>query len=204
MQGNIGFENPTLPSTIPASLAPTINALAAGVNNQALYGRGVSSDITVPQMANVSVLFRLNPRWELMADAQWTGWSSIPELRFNTTSPPALPAVPLEWDDTWKLAVGASYKVSDQWKARFGLAFDQTPVTNDPTVRLPDSDRWWLSTGAEYKWTKNWKFDGAFTYIFADSPSFNQNQGSTAANALVNGSYDASVWILSGQVTYTF
>ena len=204
VQGNIGFENPTLPSTIPASLAPTINALAAGVNNQALYGRGVSSDITVPQMANVSVLFRLNPRWELMADAQWTGWSSIPELRFNTTSPPALPAVPLEWDDTWKLAVGASYKVSDQWKARFGLAFDQTPVTNDPTVRLPDSDRWWLSTGAEYKWTKNWKFDGAFTYIFADSPSFNQNQGSTAANALVNGSYDASVWILSGQVTYTF
>jgi long-chain fatty acid transport protein len=204
VQGNIGFENPALPSTIPPALAPTINALAAGVNSQALYGRSVSSDITLPQNVNLSVLYQANPKWELMADAQWTGWSSIPELRFVSSSPPALPPVPLEWDDTWKLSVGASYKVSDQWKARFGLAFDQTPVTSDPTVRLPDSDRWWLSTGAEYKWTKNWKFDGAFTYIFADSPSFNQNQGSTAANGLVNGSYDASVWILAMQMTYTF
>ena len=31
------------------------------------------------------------------------------------------------------------------------------------------------------------KFDAGFAYIFADSPSFNQNQGSTASNALVNG-----------------
>ena len=96
-------------------------------------------------MANFSMLYRINPQWEVMADAQWTGWSSIPELRFNASSPPALAAVPLNWDDTWKIAAGASYKVSDQWKARFGVAFDQTPVTNDPTVRLPDSDRWWLT-----------------------------------------------------------
>ncbi|MFO1315232.1 MAG: outer membrane protein transport protein [Burkholderiales bacterium] len=204
VQGNVNYENPTLPSTIPPSLAPTVGALAAGLNSQVLYGRGVNSDITVPQIANFSVLFHVNQQWDVMGDVQWTGWSSIPELRFNTTSPPALPAVPLEWDDTWKIAVGASYKVSDQWKARFGIAYDQTPVTNDPTVRLPDSDRWWLSVGSEYKWTKNWKFDGAFTYIFADSPSFNQNQGSTAANGLVNGTYDASVWILSLQATYMF
>ncbi|MFO1304283.1 MAG: outer membrane protein transport protein [Burkholderiales bacterium] len=203
VHGNINFENPNLPVTPPA-LAPTINALAAGVNSQALYGRGVTSNITLPQIANFSTLYRVNNQWEVMLDVQYTGWSSIPELRFNASSPPALPAVPLEWDDTWKIAAGASYKVSDQWKMRFGVAFDQTPVTNDPTVRLPDSDRWWLSLGTEYKWTKNWKIDGAFTYIFADSPSFNQNQGSTAANGLVNGTYDASVWILALQATYSF
>ncbi len=206
VQGNINFENPTvaLPPGTPAQLAGTIAALSAGVNSQALYGRSVQSDITLPQIANFSMLYRVNSQWEVMGDVQYTGWSSIPELRFNSSSPPALPAVPLEWDDTWKIAVGASYKVSDQWKARFGVAFDQTPVTNDPTVRLPDSDRWWLAIGSEYKWKPNMKFDAGFAYIFADSPSFNQNQGSTAANALVNGSYDASVWILSMQGTYTF
>lgn len=46
--------------------------------------------------------------------------------------------------------------------------------------------------------------DAGLSYIFADSPSFNQNQRSTAANALVNGSYDASVWMLALQGTYTF
>ena len=204
--GNVSFENPTvtLPPGTPPQLAGTIGALSAGVNSQALYGRGVSSDITIPQMANFSVLYHVNSKWDVMGDVQYTGWSSIPELRFTTTSPPPLDAVPLNWDDTWKVAIGATYKVSDQWKARFGVAFDQTPVTTDPTIRLPDSDRIWLAVGSEYKWNANMKFDAGFSYIFADSPSFNQNQGSTAKNALVNGSYDASVWILSMQGTYTF
>jgi len=206
VQGNINFENPTvtLPPGTPPQLAGTVALLSAGVNSQALYGRGVSSDITIPQIANLSMLYRVNSKWEVMADAQYTGWSSIPELRFNSSSPPALPAVPLNWDDTWKIAAGASYRYNDQWKTRFGVAYDQTPVTTDPTVRLPDSDRWWLTVGGEYKATPHWKFDGAFAYIFADSPSFNQNQGSTAASALVNGTYDASVWILSMQATYSF
>ena len=110
----------------------------------------------------------------------------------------------MNWDDSWKFSVGASYRVNDQWKARFGVAYDETPVTNDPTVRLPDSDRWWLAIGGEYKWTPNWKFDAGFVYIFADSPSFNQNQGSTATNGLVNGTYDVSTTIFSLQATYTF
>ena len=50
----------------------------------------------------------------------------------------------------------------------------------------------------------NLKFDAGFVYIFADSPSFNQNQGSTAANGLINGTFDASTTILSLQATYTF
>lgn len=204
--GNINFENPTVtlaPGT-PPQLAGTIAALAAGTNSQALYGRGVSSNIKLPEIANLSMRWQASPKWEVMADAQYTGWSSIPELAFVSSSPPALPAVPLEWDDTWKFAVGASYKVSDQWKLRFGTAFDQTPVTNDPTVRLPDSDRYWLAIGGEYKYNANLKFDAGFVYIIADSPSLNQNQGSTAANGLVKGSYDASVTILSLQGTYTF
>jgi long-chain fatty acid transport protein len=204
--GNIDFNNPTVtvPPGTPPQLAGTIAALSAGVNSQALYGRGVNADITIPQIANFSMLYRINPQWEVMADAQYTGWSSIPELKFVTSAPPPLAAIPLNWDDSWKVAGGASYRYNDQWKARFGVAFDQTPVTNDPTVRLPDSDRWWLAIGAEYKWTPNLKFDAGFVYIFADSPNFNQNQGSTATNGLVNGSYDVSTTILSLQATYTF
>jgi long-chain fatty acid transport protein len=135
---------------------------------------------------------------------QWTGWSSIPELRFTRTNGATLEAVPLEWDDTYKISVGTSYRYNDQWKARFGVAFDQTPVTSHPTPRLPDSDRWWLALGGEYRYSPALKFDAGFVYIFADSPSFNQNQGSTALNGLVNGSFDASTTIFSVQGTYSF
>jgi len=206
VSGNIDFSNPTPapPWSTPGAIIGVIGALSAGVNNTALHGRSVTSDITLPQIANFSALFRVNSQWDVMADLQYTGWSSVPELRFNASSPPALPPTPLEWDDTWKVAVGATYKANDKWKARFGVAFDQTPVTNDPTVRLPDSDRWWLAVGGQYTWSQNLKFDTGFVYVIGDNTTISQNQGSTASNALVNGTFKASTVILSFQGTYTF
>ena len=207
ISGNINFSNPTVavPPGTPPALAGTIALLAAGVNSRALYNRGLTADVKLPQVANVSFVYQLDPQWELMGDIQWTGWSSIPKLQFNPTDGSVLPPVLLNWDDTYKFALGASYRYNNQWKFRFGGAFDQTPANDtNTTVRLPDSDRWWLSVGTEYKWMPNLKFDGGFTYIFADSPSFNQNQGSTAANGLVKGTFDNSVWILSLQATYSF
>ena len=204
VKGDVDFNNPTisLPAGTPAQLVGAVNSLSAAVNQMQLFGRGVQSDIELPAVANLSFLYRINPQWEVMADAQWTGWSSISELRFNTTPP--LTTIPLEWDDSWKVAVGASYRVNQQWKTRFGIAFDQTPVTSHPTPRLPDSDRWWFAFGAEYRYSPSLKFDGGFVYIKGDSASFNQNLGSTAAFGLINGSYDASTTIFSLQGTYSF
>jgi long-chain fatty acid transport protein len=153
-------------------------------------------------MANLSMVYRIDRKWEVMADAQWTGWSSIPQLAFNTT--PAIPAVPLEWDDSWKFAVGTSYRYNDQWKVRAGVAFDQTPVTSFPTPRLPDSDRWWFALGGEYRYSPSLKFDAGFVYIKGDSADFDRNEGSTARYGLINGSYDASVTIFSLQGVYSF
>ena len=36
------------------------------------------------------------------------------------------------------------------------------------------------------------------------SPDIAQNAGSTAANGLIKGNYDANVTIFSAQLTYTF
>ena len=107
---------------------------------------------------------------------------------------------------TWKIAVGTSYRYNDQWKARFGVAFDQTPVTDHPTARLPDSDRWWLTLGGEYRWTRDWKFDAGLVYIKGDSAEFDQRFSGTEAATLgqIRGSYDASVWIMSAQAVYSF
>ncbi len=207
VQGNLTINNPTVtvPAGTPAQLAGTIALLSAGLNSQRLYNRGVSSDIKIPQMANFSFLYQLDRQWELMGDVEYTGWSSIPELRFTATDGSGSTAVPLNWRNTYKYAGGASYRYNEQWKTRFGVAFDQTPANDtDTTARLPDSDRWWLTVGGEYRATPNWKFDAGFAYIFADSPSFNQNQGSTASNGLIKGTYDASVWILSVQAVYVF
>ncbi|HZQ60475.1 MAG TPA: outer membrane protein transport protein, partial [Casimicrobiaceae bacterium] len=101
--------------------------------------------------------------------------------------------------------LGANYRWNDRWMLRGGIAFDQSPVNDtDRTPRLPDSDRTWFSIGAQYKASPQLKLDVGYSYINVDRASINQNAGSTAGNALINGHYNNNVNIVSGQVSYAF
>ena len=76
-------------------------------------------------------------------------------------------------------------------------------------MRLPDNNRTWLSIGAKYKVSSAGTLDFGYTHIFIKDPTVNSNAGgnnsnSTAAYALVNGKYDASVDILSVQYSHRF
>jgi len=208
LKGTSDFNNPTV--TVPPGTSPQVAAVIPLLTNlvnasSTFTGQSISSDITLPWIANLSAVWKFDRQWEFLADVQWTGWSSIQELRFvNTVDGSTASVVPLEWDDTYKIALGTSYRYNEQWKARFGVAFDTTPVTTDPTPRLPDSDRWWITVGGEYRWTPQWKFDAGLVYIIGDKAPFDQNLGSTARYGLINGEYKASVWILSAQAAYVF
>lgn len=214
LSGNVEFTNPALPSGIPAPLLPTVQALAAGVNAKALYNGGIASDIKVPGTANISWFGTLNDKWDLMADAQWTHWSTLQYLTFNRTDGSTVPlaSTPLFFRDTWRFAVGANYKYSDAWMFRMGVAYDQSPVQDaDRTPRLPDNDRTWLSGGVQYKYGKDWKFDVGATYIWVKDGTINvagndpaTNTPSIPAYGLINGSYNNNVVIFSAQATWSF
>ena len=114
--------------------------------------------------------------------------------------------------DAWRVAVGANYRLDEQWKFRAGLAYDQSPV-QDPyrTSRLPDADRTWLALGAQYTLSPALRFDLGAAYVWVRSSDINDmgstnlgNPPSVAQNGLINGSYRNNVVIVSGQVTYTF
>jgi len=203
VSANVNFDNPALP-TLPPALAPVVGLLAAGVNAN-LQNGGVKADIELPDIANLSVFHKLDDRWDLMGDVQFTRWSTFKELRFVRTSGGLLSNTPENFDDAWRVAVGATYHWNDAWSFRGGLAYDQTPTnTPDRTPRLPDEDRYWISVGAQYKFSRNLALDTGFVYIPIKSPDISQNAGSTAANGLIKGSYDANVTVFSAQLTYTF
>ncbi|HEX6138558.1 MAG TPA: outer membrane protein transport protein [Casimicrobiaceae bacterium] len=215
VSGTASFDFPALP-TVPPALAPVLGVLAGGVNSSICTGSvsppapdcrsiGVTADIKLPDLANLSVFHRLNDRWDLMADVQYTGWSTFKELKFVRSTGTVLSTTPENFDDVWRVSAGATYHHSDAWSFRGGLAWDQTPAsTADRTPRLPDESRLWLSAGAQYRFSKNLKLDGGFTYIIVDDADLNQNEGSTAASGLIKGHYDSNVTIFSAQLTYTF
>jgi long-chain fatty acid transport protein len=203
VNGSVGFNNPTLPA-LPPTLAPIGALLATGVN-QALSNGDVSLPIKLPDTANISLFRTLNDKWDVMADVQYTGWSSVQELRITRSTGATLDVTPENFRDTWRAAVGANYHYSNQWMFRAGLAYDQSPVRDaQRTPRLPDNDRTWISIGAQYRFSPQLALDAGYTYIFVSNSSINQNEGNTAANGLINGSYKANVNIVSAQLTYTF
>ena len=74
---------------------------------------------------------------ELLADLTWTGWSSIESINVRGGTNPQLP---YHFKDTWRVGLGVGYQMSDQWKLRAGVAFDEAPVrsASDRTMTLPD------------------------------------------------------------------
>lgn len=215
LSGNVSFCNPAAAGTastcggavlptLPAALAGVVSTLAGAVNAQLANG-GITADIELPSITNISFFSRLNDRWDVMGDAQWTQWSSISALKFVRTTGVVLQNTPENFKDAWRFSLGANYHVDDKWTVRAGYAYDQTPVnTTDMTPRLPDGNRNWLTLGGQYKYSKDIAIDLGLAYIWVNDPEINQNAGSTAANGLIKGSYSQNVGILSGQITYSW
>ncbi|HVS55396.1 MAG TPA: outer membrane protein transport protein [Casimicrobiaceae bacterium] len=203
VSGSAEFSNPPVPA-LPASLAPVAGALANAVNGVLANG-DVKLSLKLPDTANVSIFRQIDSKWDVMADVQYTGWSTVQNLTIVRSTGAVLSTTPENFRDTWRASIGANYHYSDQWMFRGGLAFDQSPVRDaQRTPRLPDNDRTWISFGAQYKFSPQLLLDAGYTYIFVKDPSMNQNAGSTLTFGLISGTYKNNVNIVAAQVTYTF
>ena len=140
-----------------------------------------------------------------MADAQWTGWSAIQDLTFVRDSGQTLLSTPENFKNVWKFAVGANWRPDSVWTVRGGLAHDQSPVqTEYRTARLPDANKNWLTLGGQYKTSNAFKLDFGAAYLWVNSGQINNNGGDPSGNGLLNGHYNSSTWILSGQAAWSF
>jgi long-chain fatty acid transport protein len=196
-------------ATHPVTGNVAADAIIAG--NPGTQDQNIAIDVKMPDSFSFSALQRLNERWDLLGDLTWTGWGKIAELRVKFTVPGAADDVTnLKFRNTMRASVGANYRYSDSVKLRFGVAYDQSPVSDQyRTVRLPDNNRTWFSLGAQYKVTREGRLDAGFAYLKVKDGSINNN-GEVAATALgfprgqVNGSYGNSVRILSLQYSHLF
>ena len=168
-------------------------------------------DLSLPDTLSLSGLHQLNPQWAIMADVTWTKWSNLNELDVKIQGG-AQSVTQLQWNDSTRYAIGATYKYNESWLFRSGVAFDQTPVPNAQlrTARIPDADRTWLAIGANYKYNKKLSFDLGYAHLFVDNPDINSSDAYDPGTGLhtglhtLKGSYDASVDILSAQVNWRF
>ncbi|HBU30373.1 MAG: aromatic hydrocarbon degradation protein [Thiobacillus sp. GWE1_62_9] len=162
----------------------------------------VTADTTLPDSASLSLFHKLNDRWDLMADVSWTGWSDFYELRIVRTNGALVGLTEEKWDDSYRYSVGVNYRLNDKLTLRGGLAFDETPVSDTyRTARIPDQDRTWIAFGAQYRLSPKSMLDVGYAHLFVKDARINKTE---TGPVTLTGTYDASVDILSAQLTLNF
>lgn len=173
----------------------------------ALAGAFVDTDakarLTTPAVFLFSVSHDVSDDLTLMADVEWTKWSTFRELRVDYANPAQADTVSNEnWRDTWFGSVGAIYRPADWYDLRVGAAFDQSPVLEAyRTARVPDNNRVWLTVGTRMNPVENMTLDLTYGYIFVGDTDINLTR---ALSGTINGSYDSTVQVLGLQATFNF
>jgi long-chain fatty acid transport protein len=169
----------------------------------------VRADINLPDTFIVSATQKLDDQWEMLGDLSWTGWSSIPYIDIVRTSGAQngilAQTLDTKFRDTWRIALGANYKLRSDLKLKFGVAYDQTPVKGEDSrlVSLPDNNRFWFSLGAQWLPMKGSTLDVGASYLYIKDTSIHNSQVSFG-RGLVDGTYSGSIWILGAQYSMNF
>ncbi|HEY1459830.1 MAG TPA: outer membrane protein transport protein, partial [Casimicrobiaceae bacterium] len=118
VNGTVSFNNPSSVGTLPPNLAPVGALLVNGINSTVLNNGNVSLDLKMPETANVSVFYQIDNKWDVMADLQYTGWSSVQQLQVVRSTGSVLETLPENFRNTWRGSLGTSYRYNDAWTLR--------------------------------------------------------------------------------------
>jgi len=148
-----------------SGLAPGVSAL---LRSRGLLDANVDLGMTVPQGVQASFYYEVDPKWALLGSVGWQQWSRFGEVDIGVSSddPIALTAN-RNYKDTWHVAAGAQYRVSDPYTLMFGIAYDSAfQDNNNIPVALPANAAWRFGIGGQKEESKtfNWGWSAEYLY----------------------------------------
>lgn len=170
-----------------------------------LVNQDISAELKTPALLTFGAYHDLNTKWSVMAEIQKTYWSSFDQLVIKGDN--GLTTITDEnWKNVWFYSIGTSYRVNNQLKLRFGMAYDNTPVNDyTRTPRIPDSDRIWFSTGFEYKLNDDLVFNAGYSYIRAEKNEVNlKGVGNDASRGDLSAKYKGNIHLFGLGFNYRF
>ncbi|MCB9990086.1 MAG: TonB-dependent receptor [Rhodospirillales bacterium] len=187
----------------------------AGLGRAGFFVEG-EADLDLPQIATLAVAHDLNERLTLLSHAIWFGWESFNQIHLELVNGADL-IDKQSYENTMTFAIGAEYKLNDDWTVRGGLQWDETPTTSvNRTTRTPDGNRTWFSGGATYDVNEKFSIDFAATYIDIEQGHVDRHASFDALYNLfapgaglfttvdTRGSTDSDVGIIGVAVNYKF
>ncbi len=188
-------------------LGGPIGQAISGATGQ-FVNTGVQASVKLPETVSFGFHQDIGDNLSIMGEAAWANWSRFRELRIRFDNPVQDDNVTDEsWNDQWFFAGGVTYRPSEDWTLRAGVAFDQSPIPDRTrTPRLPGEDRTWIAVGATFEPFENMKVDFGYTHIFVKDSTLNLTTSGTGNTFRGNlsGRYEGSIDIIAVQGRYVF
>lgn len=132
---------------------------------------GTAATASLPDYVLFGVTQEVTDDIRVMAEGKWVGWSDFDQIDISTPDAP-FPFTSLSefqnYENSWFATLGAEWDATDRITLRGGVAWDQTPTTDeDRTPRVPDEDRVWLSLGGSYNVADWLTVDASYSYLHA-------------------------------------
>jgi long-chain fatty acid transport protein len=135
---------------------------------------GGSAPLDLPSIVTAGISQRITPRLTLMGEVDWYKWSNFKQIDITLADGSGSLNTPENYRDTWSVAAGGEYMLTDTVKLRMGLKWDETPTVNGfRDTRVPDGDRIWLAGGLGWKFSDHMSFDASYAHIFVKDSSVN-------------------------------
>lgn len=181
----------------------------SGVPGVGAISAPVAMSIKLPDTLSLGVAQSLGERWTVLADYTYTHWSTMQSVPIDTTAASGLGAagttlntLEFHFKDTYRVGLGANYQWSDKLMLKAGIAYDESPVTEQyRLVALPDSNHTYLTIGAKYAFSTKTTLDIGYGHVFMAPSSVHQARGTQGT---VDGDYHNRADIISAQLSYSF
>jgi long-chain fatty acid transport protein len=141
------------------------------------WNAGGSADLDLPAIIELAGYHDINDQFAVHGSIQRTYWSSFEELAINVDNNGGsqVPVVIEDYQDVMRYSVGATYTLNPEWTLRAGVAYDETPSTDEHrTLRLPDSSRVLYSVGATWNVNDKMNIDAGYQYVDGDTSSIDE------------------------------
>jgi long-chain fatty acid transport protein len=190
-----------------SGLAPGLSTLLA---NRGLLNANIDLGMKVPQGVMGSVFHQLNDRWALLGSVGWQQWSKFGkvEVGVDSSNPTSLTTA-LGYKDTWHVAGGAQYRLSDPWTLNFGIAYDsEFQDSSNVSPALPANAAWRFGIGAQKQESKTFSWGVAAEYAYGGTLDVNKQSAAPVAlggrGNLVGSYNDTASFFFAGNVNWKF
>lgn len=125
----------------------------------------IATSLTLPSQLVVGVALAPMERLRVVADYQWTGWSSFDEAPLDFEFLPDQTLV-LDYQDTDTWRLGAEYGATDALSLRAGFIYN-TPAEKEFSVSplLPEAERNYYSAGIGYRLGRGLSIDAGYQLV---------------------------------------